>query len=63
MHANGLQELINCRDTVTLGFMGLWYAGMKMNPLDATPNHAVTITAISNGIRAVGGILPLVSND
>lgn len=58
--------------TIATGFMGLWYPGMKVNPLDVSPNYAPTITAISNGFSAIcglvspiviGKILSLVSND
>lgn len=58
--------------TIAMGFMGFWYPGMKVNPLDVSPNYAATITAISNGISAIcgavapsviGGILTLVRND
>lgn len=41
--------------SVGMGFMGLWYPGMKINPIDLSPNYAATIMAISNGIGALTG--------
>lgn len=41
--------------TLAMGFMGPWYPGMKVNPLDLSPNYAATIMAISNGIGAFAG--------
>lgn len=43
--------------TVGMGFMGMWYPGMKVNPLDLSPNYAATIMAIANGIGAITGVL------
>ncbi|PZC82963.1 putative inorganic phosphate cotransporter [Helicoverpa armigera] len=37
--------------------MGAYYSGMKINPLDITPNYAGTTTAMVNGIAAVSGII------
>lgn len=41
--------------TLAMGFMGLWYPGQKVNPLDLSPNYAATVMAISNGIGALAG--------
>lgn len=40
-----------------MGFMGGFYPGMKVNPLDLSPNYAGTLMAITNGIGALTGIL------
>ncbi|CAH0397954.1 unnamed protein product [Chilo suppressalis] len=37
--------------------MGAYYSGMKINPLDISPNYAGTTTAMVNGIAAISGIL------
>ncbi|XP_075973406.1 putative inorganic phosphate cotransporter [Anticarsia gemmatalis] len=37
--------------------MGAYYSGMKINPLDITPNYAGTTTAMVNGIAAISGIV------
>ncbi|KOB73027.1 Uncharacterized protein OBRU01_11390 [Operophtera brumata] len=36
--------------------MGAYYSGMKINPLDITPNYAGTTTALVNGIAAISAI-------
>ncbi|KAJ6646401.1 putative inorganic phosphate cotransporter [Pseudolycoriella hygida] len=41
----------------SMGFMGTFYPGMKVNPLDLSPNYAGTLMAITNGIGALTGIL------
>ncbi|KAG4078473.1 hypothetical protein HA402_009185 [Bradysia odoriphaga] len=41
----------------SMGFMGTFYPGMKVNPLDLSPNYAGTLMAITNGIGAITGIL------
>lgn len=47
--------------SLAMGFMGLWYPGMKVNPIDLSPNYAATIMAISNGIGALtGAVTPYV---
>lgn len=48
-----------------MGFMGTFYPGMKVNPLDLSPNYAGTLMAITNGIGALTGILSpyIVNND
>lgn len=43
--------------TLAMGFMGTFYPGMKVNPLDLSPNYAGTLMAITNGIGACAGIL------
>ncbi|CAG9786236.1 unnamed protein product [Diatraea saccharalis] len=37
--------------------MGAYYSGMKINPLDITPNYAGTTTAMVNGIAAISAII------
>lgn len=37
--------------------MGAYYSGMKINPLDITPNYAGTTTALVNGIAAISAII------
>lgn len=34
---------------VAMGFMGAYYAGMKVNALDLSPNYAGPLMAITNG--------------
>ncbi|XP_030383507.1 putative inorganic phosphate cotransporter [Scaptodrosophila lebanonensis] len=43
--------------TLCMGSMGPYFTGMKLSPLDMSPNYAGTIMAISNGIGALTGIL------
>ena len=43
--------------TIAMGLMGTFYPGMKVNPLDLSPNYAGTLMAITNGIGAITGIL------
>uniref|UniRef100_A0A6B2ED52 Putative permease of the major facilitator superfamily protein n=1 Tax=Phlebotomus kandelakii TaxID=1109342 RepID=A0A6B2ED52_9DIPT len=43
--------------TIAMGIMGTFYPGMKVNPLDLSPNYAGTLMAITNGIGAITGIL------
>lgn len=40
-----------------MGTMGGFYPGMKVNPLDLSPNYAGTLMAVTNGIGALTGIL------
>ena len=40
-----------------MGIMGTFYPGMKVNPLDLSPNYAGTLMAITNGIGAITGII------
>lgn len=40
-----------------MGTMGGFYPGMKLGPLDMSPNFAGTIMAVTNGIGALTGIL------
>lgn len=41
---------------LAMGFMGTFYPGMKVNPLDLSPNYAGTLMAITNGIGALTGV-------
>lgn len=43
--------------TIAMGLMGTFYPGMKVNPLDLSPNYAGTLMAITNGIGAITGIV------
>ncbi|XP_046627975.1 putative inorganic phosphate cotransporter [Neodiprion virginianus] len=43
--------------TVGIGFMGSFYPGIMVNPLDLSPNYSGTLTAIVNGSGALAGIL------
>lgn len=43
--------------TIAMGIMGTFYPGMKVNPLDLSPNYAGTLMAITNGIGAITGII------
>lgn len=43
--------------TLAMGFMGTFYPGMKVNPLDLSPNYAGILMAITNGIGACAGII------
>jgi len=40
-----------------MGLMGAYYAGMKLSPLDMSPNYAGTLMAITNGIGAITGVI------
>lgn len=43
--------------TTSMGLMGAFYPGMKVNALDLSGNFAGTIMAIVNGIGAITGII------
>lgn len=43
--------------TIAMGFMGTFYPGMKVNPLDLSPNYAGSLMAVTNGIGAITGVL------
>ncbi|XP_023173368.1 putative inorganic phosphate cotransporter [Drosophila hydei] len=43
--------------TICMGLMGAYYAGMKLSPLDMSPNYAGTLMAITNGIGAITGVV------
>lgn len=43
--------------TASMGLMGAFYPGMKVNALDLSNNYAGTIMAIVNGIGAITGII------
>lgn len=43
--------------TLAMGFMGTFYPGMKVNPLDLSPNYAGSIMAVTNGIGAITGVV------
>ncbi|XP_039429753.1 putative inorganic phosphate cotransporter isoform X1 [Culex pipiens pallens] len=43
--------------TLAMGFMGTFYPGMKVNPLDLSPNYAGSLMAVTNGIGAITGII------
>lgn len=43
--------------TICMGLMGAFYAGMKLSPLDMSPNYSGTLMAITNGIGAITGVI------
>lgn len=43
--------------TLGMATMGPYYAGMKLNPLDLSPNYAGSLMAIANGISSISGIM------
>lgn len=43
--------------TISMGIMGTFYPGMKVNSLDLSPNYAGSLMAITNGVGAITGIL------
>ncbi|ALC39779.1 CG9254 [Drosophila busckii] len=43
--------------TICLATMGPYYSGLKLTPLDLSPNYAGTLTAITNGIGSITGYL------
>lgn len=43
--------------TIAMGLMGTFYPGMKVNPLDLSPNYAGSLMAVTNGIGAITGII------
>lgn len=36
--------------------MGIYYAGLRLTPIDMSPNYAGFLTAISNGLGSLAGI-------
>lgn len=50
------QVLVVVLFTIAMGIMGTYYAGMKVNTLDLSPNYAGTLMAITNGFAALTGI-------
>ncbi|KAH8393069.1 hypothetical protein KR215_004624, partial [Drosophila sulfurigaster] len=43
--------------TMSMFVMGLYYAGQKLTPMDMSPSFSGTLTAISNGLGSLAGIL------
>lgn len=43
--------------TLSMGLMGAYYAGIKLNSLDLAPNYAGSLMAIVNGCGAITGFL------
>lgn len=43
--------------TLAMGFMGTFYPGMKVNPLDLSPNYAGSLMAVTNGIGGLMGFI------
>lgn len=41
--------------SLCMGLMGPYYAGIKLSPLDLSPNYSGTLTALTNGIGAITG--------
>lgn len=56
-YANCDKTLVVIHFTIAMGIMGTFYPGMKVNPLDLSPNYAGTLMAITNGIGAITGII------
>lgn len=42
--------------TVGMGFMGMFYSGIKVNTLDLAPRYAGVIMALANGVGGISGI-------
>lgn len=40
----------------SIGFMGNFYPGMKVNTIDLSPNYAGSLMALTNGLGAITGI-------
>lgn len=51
------KTLVVIHFTIAMGIMGTFYPGMKVNPLDLSPNYAGTLMALTNGIGAITGII------
>lgn len=51
------KTLVVIHFTISMGIMGTFYPGMKVNPLDLSPNYASTLMALTNGIGAVTGMI------
>ncbi|XP_063699068.1 putative inorganic phosphate cotransporter isoform X2 [Culicoides brevitarsis] len=51
------KTLVVVHFTIAMGIMGTFYPGMKVNPLDLSPNYAGTLMALTNGIGAITGII------
>lgn len=41
---------------LTVGFMGNFYPGLKVNSLDLSPNYAGSLMALTNGAGALAGV-------
>lgn len=50
------KDLVIAYFTIAMGLMGIYYAGMRLSPIDMSPNYAGFLTAISNGSAAIAGI-------
>lgn len=42
--------------TLCMGFMGLYYPGLKVNPIDLAPNYSGTVMGVVNGLGSLSGI-------
>lgn len=42
---------------LSMGFLGNYYPGMRVNALDLSPNYAGSIIAVTNGFGSVTGIV------
>lgn len=42
---------------IAMTLMGAYYSGMKINPLDISPNYCGTVTALVNGTAAISAII------
>lgn len=43
--------------TLAMFFMGFYYSGQKLSPLDLSPAFSGTITAVTNGLGSISGFL------
>lgn len=45
--------------TLTLGFLGNFFTGLKVNALDLSPNYSGSLMALANGIGGMAGVVVL----
>lgn len=46
---------------LSMGTMGAFYAGNRVNVLDICPNYTASLLGLVNGLGAIGGIIALFS--
>ncbi|XP_055326564.1 putative inorganic phosphate cotransporter [Sitodiplosis mosellana] len=56
-YAGNDKVLIILLFTLTMGFLGNFYPGLKVNALDLSPNYAGSLMALTNGIGGITGVL------
>ncbi|XP_067626047.1 sialin-like [Eurosta solidaginis] len=62
---NGLVPCLSCSEKAdifafchcAINVLGSYYAGIKLTPLDMSPNYAATIMGIANGIGSITGVV------